>query len=89
MKRLNIRVLGKVQNVWFRGSAKEIADELALAGWAMNDPDGSVRIEVEGDSTSVERFCAWCESGPADARVEDIECIEIPIQGDLDFRIIT
>lgn len=84
-----IRAVGKVQDVGFRGSAKDLAEELGLTGWAMNDPNGSVRIEVEGERDYVAQFLIWCESGPAQARVEKLEHTEIPEQGDLDFRIIT
>ncbi|HBL39252.1 TPA: acylphosphatase [Candidatus Uhrbacteria bacterium] len=89
MQRLNIRITGSVQGVFFRRSAKEFADELVLSGWAVNEPDGCVRIEVEGESPSVAQFLLWCESGPIHARVDRVEHTEIPVQGDLDFRIIT
>ncbi|KKW36722.1 MAG: hypothetical protein UY82_C0014G0005 [Candidatus Uhrbacteria bacterium GW2011_GWC2_53_7] len=35
MQRLNIRITGSVQGVFFRRSAKEFADELVLSGWAV------------------------------------------------------
>jgi acylphosphatase len=70
---LSIRVHGRVQGVFFRQTAKEQALRLGLTGFARNDPDGTVQIEVEGDPAAVERFLAWCEVGPRAARVERVE----------------
>lgn len=89
MKRLSIRVIGLVQGVGFRWSAKEFADEQGVVGWAENDPDGCVRIEAEGDSMAVDRFLEWCRSGPVTALVEDVEWMEIPTMGEGGFRIMT
>ena len=73
-----IRVHGLVQGVSFRVTARAEARRLGLAGFARNEPDGSVRIEVEGEAAAVERFLAWCRHGPPGARVDrlDIEASE-------------
>jgi acylphosphatase len=72
-RHLSIRVYGRVQGVFFRQTAKEKALRLGLTGFARNEPDGTVRIEVEGHATSLERFLDWCEVGPPGARVERVE----------------
>ncbi len=71
-KRLAIEVRGKVQGVFFRASAKEQADMLGIHGFVQNQPDGSVYAEVEGDEGQVEKFLAWCRTGPRRAHVERV-----------------
>ena len=46
-KHLNIKIYGRVQMVGFRYSAKEMADQLDIKGFAQNSPDGAVYIEAE------------------------------------------
>jgi acylphosphatase len=69
MKACTIRVIGKVQGVFFRASAKDIADQLGICGIVRNEPDGSVCVEAEGDESALARFVEWCKKGPPNARV--------------------
>ncbi len=69
----SLRVYGRVQGVYYRQSAKEQALRLGLTGFARNEPDGSVQIEVEGEDSAIDRFQKWCETGPPSARVERVE----------------
>jgi acylphosphatase len=69
MQRYKILVSGKVQGVYFRYSAKKIADELKIGGYVQNLPDGSVLIEGEGSEEALEKFTAWCRKGPEKAKV--------------------
>jgi acylphosphatase len=71
-----IRAHGLVQGVYFRASARAEARRLGLTGFARNEPDGSVRIEVEGDPAAVDRFLAWCRHGPPGARVDRLDVEE-------------
>ena len=68
-----IRIFGRVQGVFYRASARDEARRLGLAGFARNEPDGSVLIEAEGDEAALERFIAWCRQGPAGARIERVD----------------
>ena len=68
-----IRVFGKVQGVFFRRSAREEARRLGLTGFARNEPDGSVYLEVEGEDAALAQFAAWCDTGPPGARVERVD----------------
>jgi acylphosphatase len=68
-----IRVYGRVQGVAFRVSARREAARLGLVGFARNQSDGSVAIEVEGDEAALAAFVAWCRVGPPAARVERVE----------------
>ena len=72
MKRHVIRITGRVQGVFLRQGAKQLADKLGLAGFARNEPDGSVYIEVEGEESALDKFLEWCKKGPERAEVEKV-----------------
>ncbi|MGH7860090.1 MAG: acylphosphatase [Candidatus Binatia bacterium] len=71
--RAHLRISGRVQGVFFRGSTEEEARSLGLTGWVRNCSDGSVEVLAEGDEKRVERLILWCHSGPAGARVHDVQ----------------
>ena len=82
-----VRVHGRVQGVGFRAAARGEALRLGLSGWARNEPDGSVLIEVEGATAAIDRFLAWCASGPPAARVETMSRTSRPPVGHTGFAI--
>ncbi len=82
----SIKVTGKVQGVFYRQSARQLALSLGLVGYARNEPDGSVRIEVEGDSAALDRFVTWCRVGPPGAQVDRVDVAEGAAQGYAGFR---
>lgn len=47
---------GRVQGVGFRMTARVIAQGFAVTGWVRNQDDGSVLLEVQGDSAQVRAF---------------------------------
>lgn len=73
-----IQVFGKVQGVFFRTSTKEQADKLGLNGWVENRTDGSVHIEVTGESNAVNDLIQWCQKGPILASVDSVLVDDIP-----------
>lgn len=77
MKRLVVKVYGRVQKVGFRYTAHERGKELNLKITAKNEPDGSVYIEAEGDEENLKKLLEWCHEGPWLAKVERVELIEI------------
>lgn len=87
MKHFNIKIFGRVQMIFFRLSAKEKADNLGIRGFARNEPDGSVYIEVEGKPEALKRFSEWCKRGPALAQVERIEITENTVKKFTEFSI--
>jgi acylphosphatase len=42
-------------------------------GWVRNAADGSVEAEFAGDRALLESMIAWCEQGPALARVTRVD----------------
>jgi len=71
-KRYKIIVSGKVQGVFFRAGAKDMADSFGLTGHARNLPSGEVEIMVEGEDSALEKFVDWLYVGPERAKVEDV-----------------
>jgi len=71
-KHLTIRVVGKVQGVFFRQGARDFALERGLVGFAKNESDGAVLIEAEGVVEELEKLNAWCNQGSEKADVESI-----------------
>ncbi len=66
-------VHGRVQGVFFRDSARKVAQGLGLAGWVRNCSDGSVEIHAEGDRKKLEELIDWCRHGPDLASVSNID----------------
>ena len=72
MPTLHLLVKGKVQGVFYRATAKEVADKMGLKGWVRNTEEGAVEIMVSGTEEAVNEFVAWCRKGPSRAVVEDV-----------------
>jgi len=66
-------VFGRVQGVWYRGSAQDRARQLGLRGWVRNCRDGSVEAVACGTPGALDEFKSWLQEGPSAARVERIE----------------
>jgi len=86
LKHFNIKITGKVQGVFFRDTARQVAGSLGVAGYAANQPDGSIFIEAEGEEPVVDKFLQWCHQGPTWARVDGVEAEPGEIQGFTKFR---
>ena len=82
-----ITLSGRVQNVGFRYSAMQKADEYNIKGFVQNKPDGTVYIEAEGNSEDLQKFIEWCKEGPVTAVVENMNKQEMPIQNFKRFSI--
>ena len=70
--RSRVLVQGRVQGVWFRESTRQMAEELGLAGWVRNLPDGEVEAVFEGDELLVAQAVAWARRGPQAAVVTSL-----------------
>lgn len=81
-------VRGVVQGVSFRWYTSQQAGRLGLTGWIRNEPDGSVRLEAQGDEAHVDELVDWLHRGPTHARVSTVEVEERGVvPGEADFRI--
>jgi acylphosphatase len=72
-KRVVLKIYGRVQNVFFRDSARRQAKKLGLTGYVRNQEDGSVMITAEGEKEKLKKLIDWCYNGPILANVEKID----------------
>ena len=80
--RLTVVVRGEVQGVGFRWSVQREAGRLGLTGYAENLPDGSVRVEAEGDPGRLDELEAFLRQGPRWAEVGAVEAERTPATGE-------
>ena len=72
MQTVNLLIKGKVQGVFYRVAAKEVADKLGVTGWIKNIPEGRVEAMVTGTEDQLKQFIEWCRQGPGKAVVTDV-----------------
>lgn len=81
-------ISGVVQGVGFRLFTQACAERGGIDGWVRNTPGGSVEAEAEGDADAMMRFERHIRSGPAGARVDDVDVTEVPATSTcIGFRI--
>jgi len=83
------RVHGAVQGVGYRRFVVREALALELTGWVQNEPDGSVRGEVEGPEAELDQFRVRLAEGPPNAAVDrlDWEALDMRSSLPLPFQI--
>lgn len=69
-------VTGRVQGVFYRGSAQIRAHQLGITGHARNLADGRVEVLACGEVSQVDTFIEWLWIGPAAASVTGVEVAE-------------
>ena len=74
-------VSGRVQGVFFRASARQVATELGLSGYASNLADGRVEVLIVGEPPKVHQLIEWLHQGPPAARVTNVEVLELQLEG--------
>ncbi len=79
LKRFSADIFGKVQGVWFRQSAMEVARKLNIVGWIENTVNNTVYIEAEGDLEKLNNLIRWLKKGPPDAKVNRVDARWIKI----------
>ena len=88
VKHYKIRILGKVQAVWFRVATKEEADRVGIRGFVRNEPDGAVYVEVEAEQDLLDAFVKWCHIGSEQSEVAEVSVNEGEIRDFNSFHII-
>jgi acylphosphatase len=76
MPTIHLYIKGEVQGVFFRATAKKIADALNITGWIKNTNNGEVEAMVTGSQEQLGEFVKWCKHGPEKAVVEDVDIID-------------
>lgn len=80
-------IRGKVQGVFYRGSTREKALELEVAGEVWNNADGSVGLIAEGEEAQVDALLAWCWQGSLRADVQEVIVSTGTIKGFKNFIV--
>jgi acylphosphatase len=85
--RRRVRAHGRVQGVFFRDSVRREAESRGVAGFASNEPDGTVLAVFEGAPDAVDALVAFCRNGPGHAEVERLEVSEEEPEGLSGFSV--
>ncbi len=72
-KRVNLSIIGRVQGVFYRSTARQQAQQLGLTGWVRNRHDGSVEVIAEGTDEDINKFIEWCRIGSSASEVRDVK----------------
>ncbi len=73
MRRLEMRIHGRVQGVFFRAETRRAARAVGTVGMVRNEPDGTVRVIAEGPESALRQLRTFCCKGPPSAIVHDVE----------------
>lgn len=85
--RRRYRFSGLVQGVGFRWEAKMLAARLGLTGWARNEGDGTVTVELQGGEPSVREFLRAMREVPR-FDITEVEARELPVsEGETAFSV--
>jgi len=87
VKRVRVRVRGRVQGVFFRAETRARAESLGIAGFVRNDFDGSVEAVFEGPDERVDSLVDWCRRGPSGAQVDEVETLDEEPLGEVGFQL--
>lgn len=83
----HLYISGNVQGVFFRDSTRQQANQLGVAGWVKNLPDGRVEAHLEGPKEKVQQVIEWAHRGPPQARVEDVQVEWTAPEGHQGFEV--
>ena len=87
MSTVHLLIKGKVQGVFYRATAKEVAQKLGLKGWVRNTADSHVEAIVTGEEKAVQHFTDWANEGPKNARVTEVLVTKIDVIDFSSFEI--
>jgi acylphosphatase len=77
-----------VQGVFFRDTLRRMATSRGVAGWARNNPDGTLEAALEGPPDAVEALVGFCREGPRGAAVEHVDVNDEDPEGEAGFAIV-
>ena len=78
MIRKHIEFTGRVQGVGFRYRAKHAADMYGATGWIINNPDGTVTMEVQGTEEQIDKVLIAIEKSLY-IKINDMKAWDIPV----------
>ncbi len=77
-----------MQGVFFRDTLRRMATSRGVAGWARNNPDGTLEAALEGPPDAVEALVGFCREGPRGAAVEHVDVNDEDPEGEAGFAIV-
>ncbi|MBR4344770.1 MAG: acylphosphatase [Lachnospiraceae bacterium] len=78
MVRKHIIFYGSVQGVGFRWRARNAAEHFSCTGWAKNEWDGSVSMEIQGEEEDIDRVILAIEKGTF-VRIDNMDVKVLPV----------
>ncbi len=87
MPTIQLLINGKVQGVFYRATAKKVAEELGVTGWIKNTKDNNVEAIITGTEEQVQQFIEWCKKGPVRAHVSDVIATKVDDESFNEFKI--
>ena len=89
MNRIECKISGLVQGVFFRDFADSNARNLGLTGSVRNKHDGSVFVIAEGEKDILQKFLVLLQKGTPYSKVEKVETKWLPATGEFEgFTVI-
>ena len=78
MVRKHLIFYGSVQGVGFRWRARNAAEHFSCTGWAKNEWDGSVSMEIQGEEEDIDRVILAIEKGTF-VRIDNMDVKMLPV----------
>ena len=78
MVRKHIIFYGSVQGVGFRWRARNAAEHFSCTGWAKNEWDGTVSMEIQGEEEDIDRVILAIEKGTF-VRIDNMDVKVLPV----------
>jgi acylphosphatase len=72
MQTVHLLISVKVQGVFFRETARKVAEKLNIKGWIKNTTGEKVEALITGEENDVKDFIQWCKKGPDRAKVKEV-----------------
>lgn len=88
MERFHLLIKGKVQGVGFRYFCQYQATLNSITGLARNLENGDVELEIQGNSSNIDKFINTILKGNGFSKIIDFKKDSIPlIENDKKFKI--
>lgn len=80
---VRLKVYGLVQGVGFRWATRRLAVQLLIVGFVINETDGSVSIEAQGEEMNIRKFITQIEIGPSNGtKVHHVKIASVGVNPD-------
>jgi acylphosphatase len=87
-ERMNVKIRGLVQGVFFRETVRRAASRFDVHGFVRNIGDDTVEIDAEGEAEIVRAFIdEVLEHPPRHARIEEVKSASLPPGGARGFTV--